>query len=71
MAQRLGSPARSATRRAWQPGSGGSHGLAAADTGAITFVQRFGGLVNLNVHCHLLIPDGVFTETPAQAHRSQ
>jgi hypothetical protein len=34
-------------------------------TGAITFVQRFGGLVNLNVHFHLLVPDGVFTETDA------
>jgi len=31
-------------------------GFAAAKTGAITFVQRFGGLVNLNVHFHLLVP---------------
>jgi hypothetical protein len=28
--------------------------LAAPQTGAITFVQRFGSLVNLNVHVHLL-----------------
>lgn len=26
----------------------------------ITFVQRFGGLVNLDVHFHLVVPDGVF-----------
>ena len=26
----------------------------------MTFVQRFGGLVNLNVHFHLVVPDGVF-----------
>ena len=29
-------------------------------TGAVTFVQRFGGALNLNVHFHCLIPDGVF-----------
>ena len=29
-------------------------------TGAVTFVQRFGGALNLNVHFHCAIPDGVF-----------
>lgn len=29
-------------------------------TGAVTAIQRFGGSVNLNVHFHALIPDGVF-----------
>jgi hypothetical protein len=28
-------------------------------------VQRFGGLVNLDIHFHLLIPDGVFTALTA------
>jgi hypothetical protein len=28
----------------------------------VTFVQRFGGLVNLNVHFHLVVPDGVFVD---------
>jgi len=28
--------------------------------GAVTFVQRFGGALNLNVHFHCVIPDGVF-----------
>jgi len=28
--------------------------------GAVTFVQRFGGALNLNVHFHCAIPDGVF-----------
>ena len=37
-------------------------GMRAARTGAITFVQRFGGLVNLNVHFHLVVPDGVFVD---------
>src|SRR4051812_12268849 len=31
-------------------------------TGAVTFVQRFGGALNLNVHFHCLVPDGVFIE---------
>jgi hypothetical protein len=50
---------------AWQRRVARARSLAAPRTGAITFVQRFGGLVNLNVHFHLLIPDGVFTETDA------
>ncbi len=30
--------------------------------GAITFVQRFGSALNLNVHFHCVVPDGVFRE---------
>ena len=48
---------------AWQRRVACARHLAAPQTGAITFVQRFGGLVNLNVHFHLLVPDGVFTPT--------
>jgi hypothetical protein len=36
----------------------GAHGLLAG--GAVTFVQRFGSLLNLNCHFHSLIPDGVY-----------
>ncbi len=32
-----------------------------ARSGAITFIQRFGSAINLNVHLHMLIPDGVYT----------
>ena len=32
-----------------------------AGSGAITFIQRFGSALNLNVHLHMLIPDGVYT----------
>src|SRR2546428_9182745 len=35
-------------------------GALAPRTGAITFVQRFGGALNPNVHFHCVIPDGVF-----------
>ena len=34
-------------------------GALAPRPGAITFVQRFGGALNLNVHFHCVIPDGV------------
>ena len=33
-----------------------------SNTGAVTFIQRFGGAVNLNVHFHMLFLDGVFVE---------
>jgi hypothetical protein len=33
-----------------------------ARTGSVTVIQRFGGALNLNVHFHTLIPDGVWTE---------
>jgi len=47
---------------AWQRRIARARGVRAPLTGAVTFVQRFGGLVNLNVHFHLVVPDGVFVE---------
>jgi len=44
----------------WQRRVARARGLAAPRTGAVVFRQRFGGLVNLNVHCHVVVPDGVF-----------
>jgi hypothetical protein len=38
-----------------------SGGLSGAECGAVTFVQRFGGSLNLNVHLHVAVLDGVFT----------
>jgi hypothetical protein len=51
---------------AWQRRIARQRGIRAPRTGAITFVQRFGGLVNLNVHFHLLVPDGVFADDDDQ-----
>ena len=34
--------------------------------GSVTFVQRFGSAMQLNLHLHALLPDGVFVE-PAGA----
>jgi hypothetical protein len=45
---------------AWQRRVARKRGIRSPLTGAVTFVQRFGGLVNLNVHFHLVAPDGVF-----------
>jgi len=32
-----------------------------AQTGAVTFIQRFGSALNLNIHLHLLVLDGAYT----------
>ena len=40
-----------------------------ARTGAVTLVQRFGGALNLNVHFHMLLLDGVHVERPDGALR--
>ncbi|MGB8434564.1 MAG: transposase, partial [Burkholderiales bacterium] len=33
---------------------------AAAHTGAVTLIQRFGSAANLNIHLHCLVLDGVY-----------
>ena len=38
-------------------------GLGPCQTGAVQFIQRFGSALNLNIHSHALLPDGVFVET--------
>ena len=47
---------------AWQRRIARARGLRAPRTGAVAFRQRFGGLVNLNVHYHVIVPDGVFVD---------
>ena len=47
---------------AWQRRVARARGVRAPRNGAVMFVQRFGGLVNLNVHFHLVVPDGVFVD---------
>jgi Putative transposase len=38
---------------------------------AVTFVQRFGSSLNLNVHLHVVVLDGVFVEERNRRRRSQ
>ena len=35
-----------------------------AQTGVVTFIQRFGSALNPNVHLHMLVPDGPWTFVP-------
>jgi hypothetical protein len=41
------------------------HTHKAAHTGAITFIQRFGSALNLNIHFHMLFLDGVYASNKA------
>jgi hypothetical protein len=36
-------------------------GISGAEHGAVNFLQRFGGSLNLNLHFHAMVLDGVFT----------
>ena len=39
-----------------------------AKTGSVTFLQQFGGSLNLNIHFHILYMDGVWTFKQEKAH---
>jgi hypothetical protein len=52
---------------AWQRSRGRAAGIDDGQTGAVTFVQRFGGALNLNVHFHSITPDGLFVPDPHAA----
>ena len=45
----------------WQRERASELGITAARSGAVWFPQRFGGSLNLNVHYHVAVADGVFT----------
>ena len=68
-----GRPTRAPPRGASGPGRPGfashrkraaSAGIVRAASGAVTCVQRFGGSLNLNVHFHTIVLDGVFVREP-------
>jgi hypothetical protein len=44
-----------------------ARGVDGGQTGMITALQRTGGALNVNVHFHTLVLDGVFTEAPGGA----
>ena len=43
-------------------------GVRAEQCGAVTFIQRFGSALNLNIHFHTLALDGVYTYALGQGH---
>ena len=47
---------------AWQRLRGRRAGIADGQPGAVTFIQRFGGILNLNPHFHSLLLDGLFVQ---------
>ena len=47
----------------WQRERAREQGIIGVRSGAVQFPQRFGGSLNLNVHYHVAIPDGVFSRT--------
>jgi len=46
-------------------------GIQKGQCGAVTFVQRFGGSLNLNIHLHSLVLDGVYYVDEKQQIRFQ
>jgi hypothetical protein len=48
------------TLAAWLRLRGRRLGMRDGQTGAVTCLQRFGGILNLNPHFHTLVPDGLF-----------
>ena len=70
--RRLLSRASTAVVRAvfrWQRQRARALGIVDAAPGAVTALQRFGSALNLNVHFHTLVPDGVFVPDGADAAR--
>ena len=47
---------------AWQRLRGRQTGIPDGQPGAVTFIQRFGGILNLNPHFHSLLLDGLFVQ---------
>ena len=45
---------------AWQRRRGRRLGITDGHGGAVTFLQRWGGALNLNPHVHSVVPDGLF-----------
>ncbi len=52
------------TLAAWLRRRGRAQGIRDGQAGAVTFIQRFGGILNLNPHFHSLVPDGLFVPGP-------
>lgn len=48
----------------WQRRQARRSGMIRPEPGAVSFVQRFGSLLQVNVHFHCWLPDGVFVRTP-------
>ena len=48
---------------AWQRRCARKQGIKGPLCGAVTFIQRFGSALNVNIHFHTLVPEGVFFQS--------
>jgi len=55
----------------WYRRRGRELGLQEAETGAVSFVQRFGGSMNCHTHLHVIVIDGVYTRQEGGTPRFQ
>jgi len=55
------------TITAWLRLRGRRAGMKEGQVGALSFLQRFGGILNLNPHIHSIVTDGLFVENPDSA----
>jgi hypothetical protein len=53
----------------WLRRRAASRGIRDSQCGAVTVIQRFGSSLNLNVHLHSIVLDGVFTRSTPSASR--
>jgi hypothetical protein len=49
----------------WQREHARALGYEQPETAAVSFCQRFGSSLNLNIHWHVIVPDAVFLQMPA------
>jgi len=52
----------------WQHQRAQTLGFEQAEGAAVSFSQRFGSSLNLNIHWHLIVPDAVFLPEPEYEH---
>mgnify|MGYP003323324314 CR=1 FL=1 len=55
--------------QAWYRQQARAQGYADARCGSVTFVQRFGSALNLNIHFQMLWLDGVYEDTTERPQR--
>ena len=52
----------------WQAARAEAVGVPGGEGGSVTWTQRFGSALNLNLHFHMLLLDGVFAPDPVTGH---
>jgi len=53
----------------WLKKKAKAQGLTGVKTGAVTLIQRFGGSINLNLHFHMIVMEGVYAGEDPTFHK--